>query len=66
MKLSGVSFPGISLEYSLRILGTNILSFSQGDRFVPEDVNLFYFFFKASVFSIYVPLHFGFVPQVSC
>ncbi|KAL4583713.1 hypothetical protein LXL04_008296 [Taraxacum kok-saghyz] len=34
MKLSGVSFPGISLEDSLAILGTNILSFSQVGRFV--------------------------------
>ncbi|KAL4590497.1 hypothetical protein LXL04_003428 [Taraxacum kok-saghyz] len=51
MKLSGVSFPAISLEDSPRIVGTNIVFFSQGDRFVPEDVNLFCFFFKASVFS---------------
>ncbi|KAL4567801.1 hypothetical protein LXL04_023396 [Taraxacum kok-saghyz] len=63
MKLSSVSFPGISLEDSSAIVGTNILFFSQGDRFVPQDVNLFCFFFKALVFSIYVPLHFGFVPQ---
>ncbi|KAL4561968.1 hypothetical protein LXL04_034154 [Taraxacum kok-saghyz] len=51
MKLSGVSFPASSLEDSPRIVGTNIVFFSQGDMFVPEDVNLFYFFFKASVFS---------------
>ncbi|KAL4583529.1 hypothetical protein LXL04_008105 [Taraxacum kok-saghyz] len=44
-------FSAISLEDSPRIVGTNIIFFSQGDRFVPEDVNLFCFFFKASVFS---------------
>ncbi|KAL4561723.1 hypothetical protein LXL04_033897 [Taraxacum kok-saghyz] len=38
MKLSGVSFPGISLEDSLSILGTNILSFSQGDRSLAETI----------------------------
>ncbi|KAL4553951.1 hypothetical protein LXL04_039934 [Taraxacum kok-saghyz] len=51
MKLSGVSFPAISLEDSPRIVGTSIVFFSQGNTFVPEDVNLFSFFFKASVFS---------------
>ncbi|KAL4580882.1 hypothetical protein LXL04_017088 [Taraxacum kok-saghyz] len=45
MKLSGVSFPGISLEDSLRILGTNILSFSQGDSF-PEDAMFFLLLFQ--------------------
>ncbi|KAL4554108.1 hypothetical protein LXL04_039765 [Taraxacum kok-saghyz] len=39
MKFSGVSFPGISLEDGPAIVGTNILFFSQGDRFVPEDVS---------------------------
>ncbi|KAL4557291.1 hypothetical protein LXL04_035464 [Taraxacum kok-saghyz] len=51
MKLSGVFFPGISLEDSLSILGTNILSFSQGDRFVPEDLGWFLFMFH--FFSVF-------------
>ncbi|KAL4590645.1 hypothetical protein LXL04_003584 [Taraxacum kok-saghyz] len=38
MKLSSVSFPGISLEDSLSILGTNILSFSRGDRSLAETI----------------------------
>ena len=45
MSRSDVSFPGISLEDSLRIVGTNIVFFSQGAMFLPEDVmfNLFLF-----------------------
>ncbi|KAL4560513.1 hypothetical protein LXL04_032665 [Taraxacum kok-saghyz] len=43
--------------FLFRVLVWRIVS--QGDRFVPEDVNLFCFFFKPWVFSIYVPLRFG-------
>ncbi|KAL4573143.1 hypothetical protein LXL04_019940 [Taraxacum kok-saghyz] len=39
MKLSGVSFPGISLEDSPAIVGTNILFFSQGDSMKLWDVS---------------------------
>ncbi|KAL4564605.1 hypothetical protein LXL04_028671 [Taraxacum kok-saghyz] len=49
MKLSDVSFTGISLEDSPRIIGTNIVFFSQGEDFFS---------------SIYVLLRFGFVAEV--
>ncbi|KAL4564506.1 hypothetical protein LXL04_028570 [Taraxacum kok-saghyz] len=48
MKLSDVSFTSISLEDSPRIIGTNIVFFSQGEVFFP---------------SIYVLLRFGFVAE---
>ncbi|KAL4585317.1 hypothetical protein LXL04_009935 [Taraxacum kok-saghyz] len=49
MNLSDVSFTGISLEDSPRIIGTNIVFFSQGEDFFS---------------SIYVLLRFGFVAEV--